>query len=52
MNKKRSLQFADGHVQVESCRLLAFAKCHIEDSMVGVCNHAVSFPKCGLELFP
>ena len=33
-------------------RLLAFAKCHIEDSMVGACNHAVSFPKCGLELFP
>ena len=34
-------------------RLLAFAKCpHIEGSIVGACNHAVSFPKCGLELFP
>ena len=51
--QKRSLQFADGHVQVESCpKAFGFAKCHIEDSMVGACNHAVSFPKCGLELFP
>ena len=54
VNKKWSLQFVDGnHAQAESGQGFCQAKCsHIKGSMVGACNHAVSFPKLGLEWFP
>ena len=48
------LQFVDGdHDQAESGKGFCQTKCpHMKGSMVGACNHAMAFLKCGLEWFP
>ena len=51
--QERSLQFVDGnHAQSKSSKGFCQSLHTSKGSMMGVCNHAVAFPMCGLELFP